>query len=131
MTGGFHWYLANVNIPDLEQAVLQSPAAVCVNLITNTRHPVGKSLQAAWIWRRLTAKESLFWHRGKQFLSYESIRLVAEFLNQFMSRSRIKDVVLDGYVLIVELIKQAKWGNRLGAVSKPCLAKFVCKTLLS
>lgn len=113
-----------MGILNLEEARLQASAAGWVNVITEPVHSLDESMEPTWVRRSLAPQEGLLRHRRQQLLSDEEIRLVVEFLHQFVCRRGIKDVPLDGQVIVIQEVQESQGRNLSGTVSESCLLKL-------
>jgi hypothetical protein len=124
-------YFTEISIFNLEEAALQSPAASQIDFKPKFVHSVDERLQTASVGDTLPAKECLLRHGSEELASDKEIRLVAQLLNQLMCWRRVEDIVLDGHVLIVELVQQPERRRVRHTVPEPRFLELSCDRLES
>lgn len=99
-------HLAKINVLHLAESALQAATAGWVNAIAQAVHSLDEERETARIGRRLPAQECLFGHSIGDLASNEVVSLAAKLFYKVVSRSRVEDVELHGYVLIVQLLNE-------------------------
>jgi hypothetical protein len=102
----FKAYLAHVGILQLEQSRLQSRAARGVEVVPQSVDSITEGGKTARVGRRLAAQQSLLRHCRRNLLSNKLVCLDEELLNELVRRTRLKDVLRLGNVLIIGLVQQ-------------------------
>ncbi|GKT84717.1 hypothetical protein Ct61P_02567 [Colletotrichum tofieldiae] len=121
--------LANVGVINLEKAVVQAAAAGGLDLVANRVHAVGEGLQASGVGWALSAEEGLLREGLGKALSNIGVGLVHELLDELSRGGRVKDVMLDGDVLIVKLLQKPERRNRLTTSAETSLGKLLGDSL--
>ncbi|GJC81881.1 hypothetical protein ColLi_04718 [Colletotrichum liriopes] len=121
--------LANVGVINLEKAVVQAAAAGGLDLVANRVHAVGEGLQASGVGWALSAEEGLLREGLGKALSNIGVGLVHELLDELSRGGRVKDVMLDGDVLIIKLLQKPERRNRLTTSAETGLGKLLGDSL--
>lgn len=122
--------LAKIGIVDLEQTVLKGSTARGIYIVANLIHPIGKCLKSSGVGGTLSTKESLLRETLEDLLCDIGIGLVQQFLDQFMGSCRIKNVVFDRNVFVVQLVNKSQGGDSLSIRPKTRFAELLSDSLI-
>lgn len=77
----------------------------------------------------MPTQQRLLGERACQTLSNVCVRLVHEFFNQLRRRGRVEDVVLDGDVLVIQLLEEAERSDGLTTSPEACFTELLGQNL--
>lgn len=118
-------YLAKIDVFHLAQRALQSSTAGCIKTEAKTVHSLHKQSKTARVGRILAAKECLLRHSTGQLASHEEVGLAAQLFDKFMGRIRIEDIVLNGNILIIELLEKTQARDVSSTVAEPSIPELI------
>ena len=109
---------------------MQSAAAASVDLVAYLSHPFSEFLEATGFGWVLTTQEGLLRERREDPLGNDRVCLETKLFDDLVSGRAIKNVMLNGNVLVVKLVEQPKRGDLLLAGLASSFTEFLCDGLL-